>query len=335
MSRYAALHKSPHGPGDGRPTALSIIMDENLINGLPDKVVLVTGTSSGIGVDTVRALAATGAHVFCGVRSLSKGQEALSDILESDRVELIELDLNALNNVRDAVAAFLSRSKSLNILVCNAGNHPPTTRLETVDGFESQFGINHLAHFLLFQLLKPTLLVSSTNDFNSRVITLTSSGHKLSGLHYPDYNCTQSAYDPATAYSSSKTANIYMASEISRRYSSLGLHGLSVHPGAIFTKAHDVDPAMMAYYNANPAFRDQVKDSAQGAATTVYAALGKEWEGRGGLYLEDCAESVGDGKTGLAGMVTSGYCEWTFDIEKEGALWRDSCAMVGAEGDYV
>ncbi|KAL8707143.1 MAG: hypothetical protein Q9225_007817, partial [Loekoesia sp. 1 TL-2023] len=174
MSRYASLHTSPQGPGDARPTALSIVEDEGLINALSDKVVLVTGTSSGIGVDTVRAFAATGARVFCGVRSLSRGQDTLSDILEPGRVELLEIDLNSLDSVHTAAASFLTKSQTLNILVLNAGIHPPKTRTETADGFEAQFGIHHLSHFLLFQLLKPTLLASSTPRFNSRVITLTS-----------------------------------------------------------------------------------------------------------------------------------------------------------------
>jgi len=124
-SRYAAVHATTHGPGDARPTALDIIKDEHLEGKLTDKVFLVTGCSSGIGIETARALAATGAKVFAGVRDTAKGEKALAEILKPGHVELLKVDLNSLDSVRAAAEDFKSRSKTLNVLVNNAGNiHP-------------------------------------------------------------------------------------------------------------------------------------------------------------------------------------------------------------------
>lgn len=129
FDRYAESHKHCAGPGDARPTALQIIRDEDLEGRLADKVILITGGSSGIGVETARALAHTGAKIIVGVRNLPKGQKVLDDILEKDSVikktqlELLEMDLNSLDSVRQAADIFLTKHKQLNILVNNAGKH--------------------------------------------------------------------------------------------------------------------------------------------------------------------------------------------------------------------
>jgi NAD(P)-dependent dehydrogenase (short-subunit alcohol dehydrogenase family) len=161
FTRYAAVHQNPNGEGDARPTALQVINDNGLKGKLTDKTILITGCSSGLGVETARALAATGAHIFCTARSLEKGQAALADILSPGKVDLLHLDLESLASVRTFAAEFLAASHGkLDILINNAGVMaiPQST---TADGFETQFGVNHLAHFLLFQLLKPALVASS------------------------------------------------------------------------------------------------------------------------------------------------------------------------------
>lgn len=137
-SRYAEVHKSPQGPGDARRTALDIVKDEGLEGKLAGKVFLITGCSSGIGIDTARALSATGAKLFLGVRDVAKGESALADILEPGRVELLKIDLNSLESVREAAKTFLQKSKSLNVLVNNAGVMA-TPQGKTADGFETQF----------------------------------------------------------------------------------------------------------------------------------------------------------------------------------------------------
>lgn len=328
-SRYTPSHASPKGPGDARPTALDIIKDESLENKLSDKVALITGCSSGLGIETARAMSATGAKVYCCVRNISKGESALSGILSPGRVELLTLDLNSLKSVRECAADFLKKSDKLNILINNAGIMATPTLEHTKDGFEGQFGTNHLAHFLLFQLLKPTLLASSTPELNSRVVALSSMGHRSGGINFEDCNFQNGGYSAWRAYGQSKTANIYMANEIERRYGGKGLHALSLHPGGIATglQVHMSEEAK-AGFAKDEKVRNYMKSPAQGAATTVYAAVSKEWEGRGGRYLEDCAEA----EENVRGAM-EGYASWAYDEEGEKRLWRDSCAMVGVEDD--
>lgn len=330
-SRYVEAHKSPQGPGDARPTALDIVKDEGLEGKLADKVFLITGCSSGIGVDTARALSVTGAKLFLGVRDIAKGKSALADILEPGRVELLKIDLNSFESVREAAQTFLQKSKTLNVLITNAGVMA-TPKGKTADGFETQFGTNHLAHFLLFQLLKYTLLASSTSNFNSRVVTISSNGHRICGILTVDYNFEHSEYNPWAAYRQSKTANIYMANEIERRYGSQGLHALSLHPGGIVTGllVH-VSAAVKESWLTDRVINEHLKSTAQGAATTVYAAISKDWEGKGGRYLENCTES---GPTKEPRTPTSqGYVPHAYDEEKEKKLWLDSLKMVGCELD--
>lgn len=329
-SRYAAVHQNTKGPGDARPTALEIIKDEGLQGALADKVILITGCSSGIGIETAKALNATGAKLFLGVRDTAKGQAALSDILKPGHVELLKMDLNSLSSVRSAASEFLAKSPTLNILINNAGVMA-TPEGRTADGFETQFGTNHLAHFLLFQLLKPALLSSSTPSFHSRVVCLSSSGHRAGGIRFEDYKFEQRDYNPHLAYGQSKTANIYMANEIERRYGAKGLHGLSVMPGGIATGLQVHIAEMMTAAMAMESVRNHMKSPEQGAATTVYAALSKEWEGRGGRYLEHCQEAKLAEESG--NPMAPGYHPRAYDEEGEKRLWRDSLGFVGMEDD--
>ena len=331
-SRYADAHKTLQGPGDSRPTALDIVRDEGLEGKLQDKVFLITGCSSGIGVETARALSATGAKLFLGVRDTAKGESVLSEILEPGRVELLKIDLNSLDSVRAAARTFLEKSKTLNVLVNNAGIMA-TPQGTTADGFETQFGTNHLAHFLLFQLLKPTLLASSTPEFHSRVVVVSSAEHRAGGVLFGDYGFQQTAYNPRAAYAQSKTSNIYMANEIERRYGARGLHGLSLHPGGFKSALQKFVPAaIMERFMKDPDAVRYMKSVPQGAATTVVAAVSREWEGKGGRYLEDCGESqpVGEGPAKLTHV---GYAPHAYNEQGEKQLWVDSLRMVGVEDD--
>ncbi|KAL8994962.1 MAG: hypothetical protein Q9169_005203 [Polycauliona sp. 2 TL-2023] len=331
-SPYAAAHANPGGPDDSRPSALTIVKDEGLEGKLSDQAVLITGCSSGIGIETARAIAATGAKVFCTVRDMKKGESALADILQPGKVVLVNMDLNSLDSVRSAAKSVLSQTSTLNILINNAGIMATPTLVKTADGFESQFGTNHLAHFLLFELLKPTLLASSTPEFNSRVINLSSSGHRAGPVQIGNYSFDNGKYSPWAAYGSSKTANIYMANEIERRYGTKGLHGLSVMPGGIRTglQGH-VPDSVKATWDEDLEVKNYMKSPAQGAATSVYAALSKEWEGRGGRYLEDCAESPPVAPPG--GATAVGYAPHAYDVKPAKQLWADSCQMVGVADD--
>lgn len=262
------------------------------------------------------------------VRDMKRGQEVLEDILSTSKgtgkLEILEMNLDSLASIRAGASEFLKKSQTLNVLVNNAGiRNPPEGR--TIDGFEIQFGTNHLGHFLLFQLLKPTLLASSTPEFNSRVVNVSSGSHRRGPIHFDNLNLS-GIYTPRLGYAQSKTANILMANQIERLYGSQGLHGLSISPGAIPSRAqrHDSPKELEAAFQK---LKHILKDSAQGAATTVWGAVARVLEGKGRLYLEDCGvagKAVGDELSG-------GYAEFAFDEVAEKRLWGVSCELVGVK----
>ncbi|UPL01225.1 hypothetical protein LCI18_012159 [Fusarium solani-melongenae] len=335
MLRYDSVHVNPQGPGDARPTAQQIVRDENLIGKLAGKTIFITGANQGIGLETARALHSTKATLYLGVRDRTKAQQVIDDIHASDPtnnapLHIIEISLDSLNSVRRAANDFLARNDKLNILILNAGVMC-TPEGKTVDGFETQFGVNHLGHFLLFQLLKPALLAGVTPSLNSRVVSVSSKGHRASEVRFHDYNFNEpGSYDATEAYGQSKTANIYLANEIDRRYGSQGLHATSLHPGAIKTNLLQyMDREILDSVESNEEIQKMFKSATQGAATTVYAALSKEWENRGGRYLVDCAEgpAVRPGSDPMS--FDGGYSPWAYDGGKAARLWADSNKMVG------
>jgi len=332
-NRYSETYISPQGPGDSRPTALQIVRDEELIGALTDKTVLITGTSSGIGIETARAMAATGAHCFLTARNLSKAESALSMILKKGHVELIEMDNASLPSVRKAAQDFLEKSGGkLNILINNAGIMANPTRELSADGFEAQFATNHLSHFLLFNLVKEAMLASSTPERNSRVVVVSSVGHRVGKVQFGNYSFSDpngTEYSPWGAYAQSKVATIYMANYIDRVYGPHGLHALSLHPGGIDTGLQLHVSDMMENFKNDPEVVKTMKSLEQGAATSVYAAVGREWEGKGGVYLEDCdvAPVLEDGEG--ADMSGRGVAAYALDIEAEDKMWQDSTKMVG------
>jgi NAD(P)-dependent dehydrogenase (short-subunit alcohol dehydrogenase family) len=206
---------------------------------------------------------------------------------------------------------------------------------KTADGFETQFGTNHIGHFYLFQLLKSTLLASSTPSFPSRVVSVSSIGHRTGEIRPHDYNFTEpNSYSPWVAYGQAKTANIYFANEIERRYGSRGLHATSLHPGGIMTGLQVHVPAEQMQGWDNETVRNYMKSPEQGAATSVYAALNGEWKNKGGRYLSNCAEQKPFVDKGDAlGVGDDGYQTWAYDEEKAKTLWKDSLKMVGLKDE--
>lgn len=336
MSRYAAAHAHPQGPGDARPTALQIVQDEKLENKLAGKAMVITGATSGIGLETARALAATGATLFLTVRDPEKAKPTLNDLLQSDRVFLVKMDNSSLVSIRAAAADIIAKSNhQVNILINNAGIMGVPNLQITDDGFEVQFVTNYLGHFLLFELLKPALIASATPEFSSRVVNVSSSTARSVHLATSDnYNFEKKEYDAAVAYAQSKLAMVYMANEIERRYGHKGLHATSLHPGGIMTNiSRNVSPEIIAMVleELKKSGANVLKSAEQGAATTVLAAIGKEWENKGGRYLEDCAESQ-RGRDDYDGFGV-GWTGQMYDADNEAWLWKDSLKMLGLQDD--
>jgi NAD(P)-dependent dehydrogenase (short-subunit alcohol dehydrogenase family) len=343
---YAPAHRSPSGPNDARPSASQIIKHEGLTGKLCDAVIFITGCSSGLGVETARALSSTGATLFLTARDLSKAREALgSDLAEDPRIHLLKLDLDSLESVRKCAKEFLSQSDKLNILITNAGiRHVPFSK--TKDGFEQHFAVNHLAHFLLTNMLLPTLQKSSKFGFQSRVVVLSSTAHRHSSIVFSDVNLEQpGVYSKEKGYAQSKLANVYMASEITRRYGVSasaqvpprpGVWGLAVHPGGIRTglqKDSGMWEIVTWYYAKNlMKMLKYMKSPEQGAGTTIVAAVAKRFEGKGALYMEDCGLAVPVRKGW--GLIDPGYVPGRTDNEEDAKrLWKVSCQLVAVQDD--
>jgi NAD(P)-dependent dehydrogenase (short-subunit alcohol dehydrogenase family) len=251
----------------------------------------------------------------------------MPELVASERVHLLELDLNSLESVRACANTFLSQSNTLNIFIANAGVMAcPEGR--TADGFETQLGTNHLSHFLLFNLLKPTLLESSTPSIPSRAIFVSSIGHRMAEPNFANLNL-EGAYHEWAAYGQSKTASVWTSNEINRRYGSKGLHAFSVHPGGIMTdlQRHMSAEALSGFDGIKSVF----KSPEQGAATTIWAATAKALEGDGGKYLEEC--QISRAWTEADGQWGPGHATWAYDEVKEGKLWKASLGLVGLKED--
>lgn len=331
MSRYAAAHLDPKGLGDDRPTALQIIQDEGFEGKLTGKVAVVTGVSSGIGIEAVRALAAARATMYLTARNLEKAQKALSDIFDASTMTLVQMNQASLQSVREAAQTILSKTDKITLFIANAGVMAIPDLQLTDQEHEMQFATNHLSHFLLFNLFKPALLAGSTPEFQSRVVAVSSAGHhRTAGLNSSDnYHFQKGDYNPWVAYAQSKLANIYMANEIERRYGAQGLHANSINPGIVATGiAGNLSPEIIANMLQDKKILKVQKGLDQGAATTIYAAISKDLEGMGGMYLSDCAVAE-KGEHDWVEAMSGKSAPHTFKPDDEARLWRDSLDMVG------
>lgn len=257
---------------------------------------------------------------------LDKARDALGQLSQSPKIHLLELDLNKLSSLRNRADTFLSRSSQLNILIHNAGVMA-TPEGPTAGGFETQFGVNHLAHFLLFNLLKDVLLASSTASFSSRVVILSSIFRRFGSVHFENLNL-DGVYEKNVAYSQAKTAELWTANEIERRYGSSGLHAWSVRPGGINSglSRHMSEEETSAAGN-DPDLKKIFKSIKKGAATTFWAACASILEGRPGAYLEDC-QIIGPW-TEVRGQWGPGYGAHTHSPADEARLWTISESLVG------
>lgn len=355
------------GPGDSRPTAAQIIKDQDLIDSpeWAGRVVLITGVSpGGLGLETAKAIHLTGADVYITTRNLAKGKEVAEEIRadgKPGKVDVIQLELDSLDSVRAAAADFLQKSgNKLNILINNAGvfSRIATTEMNllklarnhglpegpnqrwlrvAVRHQPSRYVFRHLVktitivdtfpgHFLLFQLLKDALLSSASTSFNSRVISVSSGAHRRGRINFDDLNFEKTEYTPLGAYDQSKLANILFANELDRRYQSQNLRALSLHPGGILTPLARYLPTIEDI-KADKQLYSTIKGPSQGAATTVWGAVAKEWEGKGGVYLDEVAEGWLSPSDAL--YYHGGYAPQAFDPPTEQKLWEVSLKLTG------
>ena len=256
---------------------------------------IVTGAASGIGVETARALAEAGADVLIGVRNVEAGQAVADDINRAGKgqVSVGRLDLSDL----PAVAAFATAwgDKPLNILINNAGVMACPLDY-TAQDLEMQIGTNHFGHFLLGALLMRGLMNGAEAGLGSRLVSLSSIGHRRGGVVFDDIHYRNRAYDKWESYGQAKTANSLFAVGFQERFADLGISANAVMPGGIRTplQRHLTDEEMRGFgwIDENGKVNERFKTPEQGAATSVWAAIGPELEGVGGLYLENCNQAV-------------------------------------------
>jgi NAD(P)-dependent dehydrogenase (short-subunit alcohol dehydrogenase family) len=303
---------------------------------LQGKRILVTGVSAGIGVETARSLAAHGAYVVGAARDLPKAEAATAQVRQDaadngGRFELIELDLANLKSVRACANQLVGRGEPFDIVIANAGVMA-TPFGHTADGFETQFGTNHLGHFVLVNR------IASLLRSGSRLINLASSGHRFSNVDLDDPNFERTPYEPFVAYGRSKTANIQFAVAFDERHRRRGVRAAAVHPGGIQTElARHLDPSGLQSIveqlnqqlanEGKPPF--QFKTIPQGAATSVWAGVVAPADEIGGKYCENChvGHIVADDVTISA--ISEGVRRYALDSKLAAALWKKSEEMVG------
>jgi NAD(P)-dependent dehydrogenase (short-subunit alcohol dehydrogenase family) len=303
---------------------------------LKGKRILVTGVSAGLGVETARALVAHGADVVGTARDLDKARRATAEVSQAaaesgGSLEVVELDLASLKSVRAAADKLVADGRLFDVIIANAGVMA-TPFGKTEDGFETQFGTNHLGHFVFVNRIAKLL------KKGGRLVNLSSAGHRFSNVDLSDPNFETTPYEPFVAYGRSKTANILFAVEFDRRHRERGVRATAVHPGGIMTELarHMPDGAIESWFQqiqqqraaaGEPPF--EFKSIPQGAATSVWAGVVVSAEEVGGKYCEDCqvAELIPAGSPVSA--ISMGVRGYALDPESAKALWKKSEEMVG------
>jgi NAD(P)-dependent dehydrogenase (short-subunit alcohol dehydrogenase family) len=316
------------GPFGPESTADQVLEGVNLRG----KRILITGTSAGLGVETARALAARGAHVIGAARDLTKAQRAAEPVrahaANGGSFELVPLDLASLVSVRSCADALVAAGKVFDVVIANAGVMA-CPQGKTADGFETQFGTNHLGHFVLVNRLLPLL------RRGSRVVNLSSSGHRFANVDLDDPNFEHTAYVEFVAYGRSKTANVLFTVEFDRRHRGEGIRAVALHPGAIQTElgrsvtrevAQQLTRFGSATSQASSPANVRWKSISEGAATIAWCAVVAEAETIGGQFCEDCcvAAIVPDSHPGSTGVRA-----YAVDPVRARALWAKSEQMVG------
>jgi NAD(P)-dependent dehydrogenase (short-subunit alcohol dehydrogenase family) len=322
----AAKQQHRLNSGFGAKTEPSDILASSNLQG---KVALVTGGYSGIGLETTRALLNAGARVHVPVRSAEKAAANLAGL--PGEVIVGQMDLAEQSSIRNYTGGVLRSEEKLDLLINNAGVMAcPETRVGP--GWEYQFATNHLGHFALTTQLLPLL----QNAGQSRVVCLSSVGHRRSGIRWGDIHFTQETYDKWVAYGQAKTANALFALGLDLKFRQDNIRGFSVHPGGIMTPLQrHLDNEEMAALgwldeegNLSELARQMFKSPTQGCSTTLWAATSPALDGLGGLYCEDC--DVAD----LASAETPRYKgveSWAADDEEALRLWEVTEQMLATD----
>lgn len=295
---------------------------------LSGRACVITGASSGLGRESARALAATGAHIVLVARNPAALQETAAWVraeVADAPVSTVVLDLTSLASVRAGAEAIAALAPQIHVLMNNAGvMFTPLGR--TADGFEMQFGTNHLGHFALTRLLEPQLVAAG----GARVVNLSSDGHYLSDVDLDDPNWQHRDYDKFLAYGASKTANVLHAVDLDRRLRGRGVRAYAVHPGVVATSlARHMERDDFAALGALPTagnlpsrtkvdVRKNFSMPEHGAATQVWAAVSPELADVGAVYLSDCA-------------IREDVARYAVDPDRAAQLWECSetlCAKV-------
>lgn len=303
---------------------------------LHGKRILITGVSAGLGMETARSLAAHGASVVGAARDLEKAEQALAEArrdatVTGGSIDLVSLDLASLASVRACADKLLDEGKPFDVVIANAGVMA-TPFGKTADGFETQFGTNHLGHFVLVNRL------ASLIPPGGRVIVLASSGHRYANVDLADPGFERTPYEPFIAYGRAKTANVLFAVAFDQRHQARGVRAAAVHPGGIHTElARHMDEgqmtALLERINSQLASEGkgpfQFKTVPQGAATSVWAAVVASAEDIGGRYCENCHASDVVADDVVITPVSEGVRRYALDAANAAALWRKSEEMVG------
>ena len=303
---------------------------------LKDKRILVTGVSAGLGVETARSLAAHGAQVVGAARNLDKAKAATTQVQKEAAAnggsfDLVELDLANLKSVRACADQLLAKGEPFDVVIANAGVMA-TPLGHTADGFETQFGTNHLGHFVLVNRIARLIRAGG------RLINLSSSGHRYSDVDLADPGFEHTPYDPFVAYGRSKTANILFAVAFDQRHRGRGVRAAAVHPGGIRTELDRyIDSSrlekIVAEINQQLAAQGkgpfQWKTIPQGAATSVWTAVVAPADEIGGQYCENChvGQIVPDHVTITA--ISEGVRGYALDANNAEELWKKSEELVG------
>ena len=298
---------------------------------LNEKIAIVTGGYSGIGLETTRALVDIGAKVIIPAKRIEIAAQNLEGIVSKENI--VEMDLGDLNSVKKFTEDFKDNIEKLDLLINNAGIMAcPETRIG--NEWESQFAINHIGHFLLTRELMDTM---AEND-GARFVSLSSSAHSLTGILWDDIHFQNNPYDKWMAYGQSKTASSLIAIEFHRRMISKGVSGYSVHPGGIITplQRHLQKEEMIALgwmdKNGSPSemAKNFFKTTSQGASTSLWCATSSNLDDIGGVFCEDCDVAKRKNEVDESLQRYFGVADWAVDTDEASKLWEVTEKMLSS-----